>query len=144
MAEIDLSQVDELADLRGATALGSDGEKIGKIHQVWVDNVNQQPEWASVKTGALKTKERYVPLRAAQFGDGEVTLNYTSRDVETAPDFDPETADQDDVVRLYRHYRQPLPAPPPPKVRNPFDRMTAVWVPSVTEKVAEITGRFKK
>lgn len=144
MPDIDLSQVDELADLKGATVLASDGEKIGKIDQVWVDNVNNQPEWAAVKTGLLKTTPRYVPLRAADFGDGEVTLAYTKREVEASPDFDPATADQDQVVRLYRHYRQPLPAPPPPKIRNPFDRMTAVWVPGVTEKIAEITNRFKK
>ena len=143
MSDMDLSQIDELADLKGAKALSSDGEKIGKLEQIWVDNVNHQPEWAEVKTGLLPGRARYVPLRAAEFGDGEVRLAYTKREVESAPDFDPQTADQDEVVGLYRHFRQPLPTPGPPKVRNPFDRLTATWVPGVTQKVEEITSRFK-
>ncbi len=138
MPDIELTQIGELIELEGATVVGSDGERIGRVEQIWVDNVNGLPEWAAVRVGHLPgARTRLVPLRAADFGDGEVRVNYVKDEVEGAPDFEPAQAGPDDEERLYRHYRQPLPAPPPPKVRNPFDRMTAVWVPGVARRAAE-------
>lgn len=138
MGDIDLSQVGELIDLQGATVVGHEDERIGKVDQIWVDNVNGQPEWAAVRTGSLPGgRARLVPLRAADLGDGRVKVNYTKDEVNGAPDFEPGRSGRDDEERLYRHYRQPLPAPPPPQVRNPFDRLTAVWMPGVAEKAAE-------
>lgn len=137
-----MSQVDELVELRGAEVIASDGRRIGTLEQIWVDSVNGLPEWAEVRIGALR-RTRHVPLRAADMGDGWVTVNYTAEEVETAPEFDPETAGDDAVKALYRHYRRPLPAPPPPQVRNPFDRDTARWVPGTHERIREILSRFE-
>lgn len=137
-----MSQVDELVELRGAEVVASDGRRIGTVEQIWVDGVNGLPEWAEVRIGALRGT-RHVPLRAADMGHGRVTVNYTAEEVETAPEFDPETAGDDVVKALYRHYRQPLPAPPPPQVRNPFDRNTARWVPGTHERIREILSRFE-
>ncbi len=115
MRDIDISQLGELIDLKGATVKGRDGEKIGKIEQIWVDKTNTLPEWALV-----------------------MTVAYTKDEVESAPDVEPDGASRDDELRLYQHYGQPLPAPPPPQVRNPFDRLTAVWVPGVGERAAAV------
>ncbi|MBW3641699.1 MAG: PRC-barrel domain-containing protein [Actinobacteria bacterium] len=120
MDERGVAWEEDLSALEGATVLGSDGSKIGKLEQVWVDQVNRQPEWASVKTGVLGMRSRLVPMRAAEHRDDTVVVKYTKDEVEQAPEIDPETAGPDDELRLYRHYRQPLPAPPPPQVRNPF------------------------
>ena len=131
----DLSQVGELIDLRGATVVDRDGTTIGTIEQIWVDRVNELPEWAAV-TLNRKRGTKLVPLRAADLSPERVTVNYTADEVKGAPAIDPGDSGREDMERLYRHYRQPLPAPPPPKVRNPFDRLTATWVPGVTEKAA--------
>lgn len=141
MGPMDTSHVDELVELRGAEVVGSDGERIGTVEQIWVDNVNALPEWAEVTIGRGRAT-RYVPLRAADLGDGRITVNHTAEEVEQSPDLDPRTAGRDGVEALYRHYRQPLPAPPPPQVRNPFDRMTARWVPGSHERIEEIANRF--
>ncbi len=138
MRHNDLSQVDELVDLRGATVVDSEGEKIGTIEQIWVDNANSLPEWAAVKTGKLLGSQiRYVPLRAADLAS-DVTVAYTKDEVRDSPDFDPKRASKDAIEALYRHYRQPLPAPAPPKVRNPFDRLTAAWTPGVGRRAAAV------
>lgn len=129
MAHIDISQVDELVSLRGRPVVGQDGEKIGKVEQIWVDNVNGQPEWATVSLGR-GNRSRYVPLRAAQIGDDDIIVSYTKDEVESAPEFRPGEATVQDEHRLYRHYRQPLPAPPPPEVRNPFAKVQPVWAPT--------------
>lgn len=144
MSYIDLSQLEELVQLEGATVVGSDGDEIGELEQVWVDKTNGLPEWALVKTGGrVGGRSRYVPLRAAEFGEGQVKVNYTKDEVKAAPDFDPQQAGPDDEKALYRHYGQPLPAPPPPQVRNPFDMMTAAWIPGVGEKAAAYGHRSK-
>lgn len=136
----DLSQVGELIDLRGAPVVDRDGTTIGTVEQIWVDRVNELPEWAAVKPSRAR-KTRLVPLRAADLSPERVTVNYTAADVKGAPDIDPRESGREDMERLYRHYRQPLPAPPPPAVRNPFDRLTATWVPGVAEKAAEAARR---
>lgn len=144
MAQSDLSQVDELVGLRGATVVDRDGDKIGTVVQIWVDKVNNLPEWAAVKIRELVgSQTRYVPLRAADLGS-QVVVAYTKDEVKSAPDLDPGRASTDDIEALYRHYRQPLPAPPPPKVRNPFDRLTAAWVPGVGRKAAAVGEELRR
>ena len=130
-------------DLQGADVVSSDGERIGAVRQIWVDKVNVLPEWAEVIVGRLGGRSRYVPLRAAELGEGRIVVNYAKEEVETAPDFDP-GGGRRAFEALYRHYRQPLPAPPPPEVRNPFDRMTATWIPGTREKAEAIVNRFSK
>ncbi len=120
MDERSVAWEEDLAALEGAAVLSSDGTKIGKLEQVWVDTVNHLPEWASVKTGALGMRSKLVPMRAAEHREGAVVVNYTKEEVEQAPEIDPTSAGPEEQLRLYRHYGQPLPAPPPPPVRNPF------------------------
>ena len=120
MDERSVAWEDDLSSLEGSTVLASDGTKIGKLEQVWVDRVNRQPEWASVKAGLMGMRSHLVPMRAAEYRDDAVVVNYTKEEVEQAPEIDPESAGPEDELRLYRHYRQPLSAAPPPQVRNPF------------------------
>ncbi len=134
MDESGVASDEGLSALEGGTVLASDGTKIGKLEQIWVDTVNRQPEWASVKIGVLGTRHRLVPLRAAEYRDDAVVVNYTKDDVEQAPEIDPEQAGPEDELRLYRHYRQPLPTAPPPQVRNPFTGVVPLYAKTAWEK----------
>lgn len=64
--------------LQGETAYDSNGEKIGTIGQVYVDDRLGTPEWVTVKTGMFGTKETFVPLAAPVGGAGSSTCR-TSR-----------------------------------------------------------------
>ena len=125
--DLNVTTDEELSALEGGTVLASDGDKIGKVDQIWVDRVNRQPEWAEVKIGVLGTRHRLVPLRAAEFRDDAVVVNYTKDEVEQAPEIDAESAGPEEEILLYRHYRQPLPMPPPPEVRNPFSGAMSLY-----------------
>ena len=133
MAQIDISQIDELVALRGRAVVDSDGENIGKIEEIWVDNVNGLPEWATVKMGRIRGKDRYVPLRPVEVRDDDIVVGYTKEQVEDAPEFDPQTATAEDERNLYRHYGRPLATPSPPEVRNPFAGVERVWAPTSRE-----------
>ena len=61
-ADFDIAQ-----ELTGRTVVGINGDKIGKVGQVYLNNQSGQPEWVTVSTGLFGTKEGFVPLRGADF-----------------------------------------------------------------------------
>ena len=76
---------DQLQQAIGSTAYGSDGEKIGKVGQIYLDDQTGQPEWATVNTGLFGTSESFVPLSDASFSGDQLTVPYTKDKVKDAP-----------------------------------------------------------
>ena len=64
----------QIADLAGATVHDSDGDKIGKAGQVYLDDSTGQPSWLTVNTGLFGTSESFVPLEGASYAGGTVTV----------------------------------------------------------------------
>ncbi|MEU3451170.1 PRC and DUF2382 domain-containing protein [Streptomyces thermolilacinus] len=92
--------------LQGATAYDSNGEKIGTIGQVYVDDRLGTPEWVTVKTGLFGTKETFVPLAGARRQGADLHVPYTKDMVKDAPRLDAdEHLDSSEEQRLYRHYQ---------------------------------------
>ena len=98
-------QIDRLLN-QGANVLSEDGEKIGSIGQVFVDNDNGQPSWVTVRTGLLGMSESFVPLEGARVEGDDLVVPYTKNQVKDAPRIDAdrplESAEED---RLYQHYQ---------------------------------------
>jgi uncharacterized protein (TIGR02271 family) len=90
---------------RGQDALDSDGDKIGKIEEIYLDAESNEPEWALINTGLFGTKRSFVPLRnASPSGDG-VTVGFDKDTVKNAPKIDPDgRLSQQEEAELYRHY----------------------------------------
>jgi sporulation protein YlmC with PRC-barrel domain len=44
---------EEVGSWRGSNAVDSDGDKIGKIEEIYMDAETGKPEWLAVKTGCL-------------------------------------------------------------------------------------------
>ncbi|MCP9987450.1 PRC and DUF2382 domain-containing protein [Streptomyces sudanensis] len=92
--------------IQGETAYDSNGEKIGTIGQVYVDDRLGTPEWVTVKTGMFGTKETFVPLAGARRRGGELHVPYAKDMIKDAPRIDiDEHLDATEEQRLYRHYR---------------------------------------
>ena len=96
--------IDELLN-RGGNVLTTDGDKIGSIGQVYVDDDNDQPTWVTVKTGLFGTSESFVPLEGARLEGNDILVPYSKDQVKDAPrvenDGHLEPTDED---RLYEHY----------------------------------------
>jgi uncharacterized protein (TIGR02271 family) len=93
-------------DVVGSTVYGSDGDKIGQVGQVYLDDETGRPEWATVRTGLFGTSESFVPLgQSSLTGDG-VTVPYDKSTVKDAPrvDVDHGHLSQSEEAELYRHY----------------------------------------
>jgi sporulation protein YlmC with PRC-barrel domain len=58
---------DQVQQIIGTTAYDSNGDKIGKVGQVYFDDNSGEPEWATVNTGLFGTSESFVPIRDAEF-----------------------------------------------------------------------------
>ena len=50
----------------GRTLVGRQGEKIGPVKQVFLDDQTGVPEFATVSTGLLGSRQSFVPLAEAQ------------------------------------------------------------------------------
>ncbi|SEB06763.1 MULTISPECIES: PRC and DUF2382 domain-containing protein [unclassified Mycobacterium] len=78
-----------LEQIKGATAYDPSGEKIGKIHELYLDAQSRQPKWASVHTGLFGISESLVPLAGARpDGDDSVRLAVAKSAVKNAPHVD--------------------------------------------------------
>src|SRR3954467_11730430 len=90
---------------RGHDMIGSDGDKIGSIDDIYLDRETEQPEWAVVTTGLFGTKRTFVPLADAQSGDDGVRVPFDKATVKDAPRIDPDGALSSAEEReLYRNY----------------------------------------
>ena len=96
---------DSVQTLLGGTAYSSDGDKIGSIGQVYLDNDTNQPAWVTVKTGLFGSNESFVPLdQAEQTSDG-IRVPYDKDRVKNAPNIetDRELSEQEED-QLYAYY----------------------------------------
>jgi uncharacterized protein (TIGR02271 family) len=100
---IDQSNIDTVI---GRSAYGADGQKIGDVGQIYLDDATGKPEWATVRTGLFGTKESFVPVAEAQMTDDGVRVPYDKDAVKDAPRVDAEQGhlSQQEEAELYRHY----------------------------------------
>lgn len=94
-----------MMDWEGQTVVDRDGEKIGKIEEIFLVEETGRPEWALVKLGRLKGHTTLVPLtRARRVKDG-VAVHVKKDVVGEAPEVKPDgEPDERQVQALYRHY----------------------------------------
>ncbi|MBA3309020.1 MAG: PRC and DUF2382 domain-containing protein [Nocardioidaceae bacterium] len=97
---------EQIQNVIGQTMHGSDGEKIGKIGQVFLDDQSGQPEWATTKTGMFGSNESFVPLAEARVSGDELTVPYDKDTIKNAPRIDPDQGhvSQAEEAELYRYY----------------------------------------
>jgi uncharacterized protein (TIGR02271 family) len=92
-------------DVIGSTAVDSDGDKIGKVGQIYLNDSTGEPEWVTVSTGMFGTRESFAPLHGARVADGEVQLAVTKQLVKDAPSIDTDGhLDGSETDTLYQHY----------------------------------------
>ena len=98
-------QTDEAIKWRGQEVVDSDGSKIGKIEEIYLDAETEMPEWLAVKTGKFGGKVGFIPLAEASDQGGTIRVPYSSEQVKDAPHAEADGAlSQDEEAALYKHY----------------------------------------
>jgi uncharacterized protein (TIGR02271 family) len=97
--------IDTVRGWQGRTMVDRDGDKVGTIESIYVDDQSGQPEWALVNTGLFGTKSTFVPLAQANPSGDQVQVPYEKQLVKDAPGIE---ADQHlseaEEQQLWRHY----------------------------------------
>jgi uncharacterized protein YrrD len=95
-----------LAEWHGRMLLDRDGEKIGKLQDVYVDVETDEPQFATVKEGFIGRHLTFVPLGGVQIGPDHLQVSVTKEQVRSAPDIEMhgEELSQADESTLYHHY----------------------------------------
>jgi hypothetical protein len=95
-----------VADWQGKVLLDVNGEKIGKLEDVYVDVETDVPQFATVKEGFIGRHLTFVPLGGITVGPDELRVAVTRDQVQDAPNIElkGEELSQADESALYHHY----------------------------------------
>lgn len=119
-------QVDALYD---AEVMSVDGDRLGPVRQVYVDDRTGVPTWVTVRTGWFGGREHPVPLDGAERTEHGIRVSASGPEIREAP-----TVEEDEHLgaaqldELYRYYGlapsvateqdAPVVADPPPQLRR--------------------------
>jgi hypothetical protein len=83
-----------------------DGERIGKLQDVYVDVEDDEPQLATVKEGLIGRHLTLVPLGRITVGPDELQVAVTEEQIKSAPNIAQrgEELSQADESVLYHHY----------------------------------------
>ncbi len=91
-------------DLIGHRAVDRNGDKIGTVDEVYLDDATGQPEWAAVRTGIFG-RDAFVPLTTSEFSGEELRVPYDRSLVKESPDFGVgQHLSPAQELQLYRYY----------------------------------------
>jgi uncharacterized protein (TIGR02271 family) len=89
----------------GGNVLGTGGDKIGGIGQIYLDDSTGDPTWITAKTGLFGTSESFVPLQGADVRGNDVVVGYDKAKVKDAPRIDPDgSLSPEEENQLYDYY----------------------------------------
>ncbi len=100
-----MPQTQEKLSWRGQDLVDRDGDKLGRIEEIYLDEETDAPEWALVNTGLFGGKSTFVPIANATPGDDGVRVPFEKSHVKDAPAIDAAgELSQQEEQELYRHY----------------------------------------
>jgi uncharacterized protein (TIGR02271 family) len=100
-----MPDIDTVRTWEGRTLVDRDGNRIGPIEAIYLDDRTGQPEWALVNTGLFGTKSSFVPLAQATQTGEEVAVPYDKQLVKDAPRIDPDQhLSEAEERQVWRHY----------------------------------------
>ncbi len=93
----------------GRNAVDPQGNKIGSVGQVYVNDQTGQPDWITVNTGLFGMKENFAPLAGSSFTGEDLVLPFDKTVVKDSPTIaDASHLDTDEQQSLYGYYQRYL------------------------------------
>ncbi|TDE23913.1 DUF2382 domain-containing protein [Nonomuraea mesophila] len=95
----------EIRNLLDCHVVGSDGQSIGKVGQVYLNDRSGEPEWVTVRTGLFGMKQTFVPLANARRSGEEIKVPFDKEMIKGAPNIDvDDRLTIEEEADLYRYY----------------------------------------
>ena len=96
---------EQLENFIGRTLQDSDGEKIGKINDIYLDDATGEPEWIAVNTGLFGSKVSFVPMQNLSFSGDDLCIPIPQKLIKDAPNCEADgSLSQEEEAELYAHY----------------------------------------
>jgi sporulation protein YlmC with PRC-barrel domain len=97
----------DLAQWHGKRLIDRDGEKIGKLENVYVDADTDEPQFGTVKEGHFGRHLTFVPLDGATIGPDGLQVVVSRQQVQDAPNIDMhgDELSEEGESALYHHYQ---------------------------------------
>ncbi|GAA3445429.1 DUF2382 domain-containing protein [Planomonospora venezuelensis] len=89
------------------TLYAADGDKVGEVKHVFLDDATGRPEWLCVKTGLFGINETFVPIRDANLVQDHIEVPYDKETIKDAPHVDVDARGHlsaEEEQELYRYY----------------------------------------
>jgi len=95
-----------VAEWHGRPIVDADGEKIGKLEDVYVDVETDVPQFATVKEGFLSRHLTFVPLGGIKVSPDTLQVAVTKQQVKDAPNIEQhgDGLSPEDESALYHHF----------------------------------------
>src|SRR4029453_14649972 len=102
-----------IAEWHGKTLVDRDGQKIGKLEDVYVDVETDEPMFGTVKGGLIGRPLTFVPLAGLTIGPDNLQVTVSGEQVKSAPNIElhGDELSKEDESTLSHHYQ--LISPPP-------------------------------
>lgn len=95
-----------LKDLFAATAYDKDGDKLGAVKEIFVDDETGQPAFVEVGHGLFGMSSSLVPMRGHRFSGEDLQLAFSKDRIKDAPDVGTdEHLTREDQQRVWDHYQ---------------------------------------
>lgn len=99
------NQTFNLEDLAQATAFDVDGDKLGSVGDIYINDTTGQPDFIEVNHGLFNMSSSIVPLRGHALAEGELKLAFSKDRIKDAPNLDTEDHISDEQRQeFFRHY----------------------------------------
>jgi sporulation protein YlmC with PRC-barrel domain len=100
-----MPDLNELQSWRDRDLVDRNGNEIGSIGDIHIDEQTGRPEWLAVKTGLFGARVRFVPTAEARTEGDQVRVPYEKSHVKDSPNLEADGAlSQEEERRLYEHY----------------------------------------
>ena len=100
----DTRQIEYLLEA-GSSVYDSNGDRIGSLGRIYLDDQTDEATWATVNTGLLGLAESYVPLIGSHLVGDDIHVAHSKEQVREAPRVsDDDHLSVEDELRLYQHY----------------------------------------
>jgi len=95
-----------VTDWQGKMLIDRQGERIGKLQDVYVDVETDEPQFATVKEGFIGRHLTFVPLGGIEIGPDVLRVAVTKERVKSAPEIElhGDELSQADESTLYHHF----------------------------------------
>ena len=97
----------EIAEWHGRDLVDNQGERIGKLEEVYFDIETDEPQFGTVKEGFIGRHLTFVPLTGITIGPNNLQVPVTKQQVKHAPNIELQGGElsQADESALYHHYQ---------------------------------------